>query len=994
MKVFLSHSTKDKQFVQTLATELEAEKIEPWLCEVDIEFGNNFVAKIEDGLRDADLTVLFWSPEAARSDWTRLEWTAVIAREISESRTRLGIVLLRDCAVPELLRVRHRIDAQTNPEKARREALEWIKRLRDMRRITQTTAPGLFLPPRPQDFVGRVVALEELYRMLVGEQGGSALLYGEPGCGKSTLALKFAWQTQGAFDAVVFQPCGQRSIAEIAAELAAKLKLGVETRPPEEQIAAAKAWLAGRRALLVLDDIWVNDLEALIPGPPASLLCTSRRRSLPWVSPTYSLEVKSFSRGEAESIFRIYLGAEIVEKHRDALLEFAERMQRLPIAIAVGADLLRHELDPVPEAARGLRLERLRNEKLDVAALLRRAITARPEQQRRLLNAMAVCALEGFWLPLTVEIAGLTEAEGRDARNRLVDASLLRMLDRDRQRFQLHALLREELRNLASLEELQAAHAAVLEKLFADWERRWRECRECLPEVIPAVQHLWEKSESSRAAMLTYLGFQTGRRIGELEIALRIVQHEEALCLELGNKQGLAWSYGNQALILQAWGRLEEALALHKKGEALCLELGNKDGLQRSYGNQAVILKDWGRLEEAMALHKKEEVLCLEVGDKDGLQRSYGNQAVILKAWGRLEEALALLKEQEALYLELGDKDSLQRSYGNKAEILKAWGRLEEAMALLEEKQALCVELGNKDSLQRSYGGQALILKVWGRLEEAMALHKKEEALCLELGNKDGLLRAYGNQALILEAWDRLEEAMALHKKEEALCLELGNKDSLQISYGNQAGILKDWGRLEEAMALLEKNEALCLELGNKDGLQRAYGNQALILEAWDRLEEAFELCKKQEALCLELGNKDSLQRSYGNKAGILRDWGRLEEAFVLHKKEEVLCLELGNKDSLQRSYGNQAGILQAWGRLEEALALHKKQEVLCLELGNRSGLAYCYWNWGLLAREQHDRKTEREKLAAALDIFTELNMPRERDEVRAELKKRKGQKK
>ena len=55
--------------------------VEPWLCEVDIEFGHNFVAKIEEGLRDADLTVLFWSPEAARSNWTQLEWTSVTARE-------------------------------------------------------------------------------------------------------------------------------------------------------------------------------------------------------------------------------------------------------------------------------------------------------------------------------------------------------------------------------------------------------------------------------------------------------------------------------------------------------------------------------------------------------------------------------------------------------------------------------------------------------------------------------------------------------------------------------------------------------------------------------------------------------------------------------------------------------------------------------------------------------------------------------------------------
>ena len=97
----------------------------------------------------------------------------------------------------------------------------------------------------------------------------------------------------------------------------------------------------------------------------------------------------------------------------------------------------------------------------------------------------------------------------------------------------------------------------------------------------------------------------------------------------------------------------------------------------------------------------------------------------------------------------------------------------------------------------------------------------------------------------------------------------------------------------------------------------------------------------------------------------------------------------MGNKRSLLASYGNQAVILlQDWGRVEEALELLKKQEALCLELGNRRGLAYCYWGWGLLARQERDRKTEREKLAAALDIFSELNMPRERDQVRAELEK------
>jgi tetratricopeptide (TPR) repeat protein len=149
-------------------------------------------------------------------------------------------------------------------------------------------------------------------------------------------------------------------------------------------------------------------------------------------------------------------------------------------------------------------------------------------------------------------------------------------------------------------------------------------------------------------------------------------------------------------------------------------------------------------------------------------------------------------------------------------------------------------------------------------------------------------------------------------------------------------------------------------------------------------LEIALRILQQEEALYMEVGDKDGLSRSWGNQAVILEGWGQLEEAMTMFKKVEALCLELGNKDGLEVIYGNQALILKAWGRLEEAFELHKKQEALCLEMGDKSSPAYCYFAWGLLAREQRDRKTEREKLAAALDIFTELNMPRERDAVRA----------
>jgi hypothetical protein len=149
-------------------------------------------------------------------------------------------------------------------------------------------------------------------------------------------------------------------------------------------------------------------------------------------------------------------------------MAFAERMKRLPLAVTLAAAMLRDSAGPLEEAAVGLRLADLRT----VSDLLQKAIDAQPEQERGLLQAASVCAADGFWLPLAGQIAGLGDADLRAARDRLVNSSLLRVLDRDRRRFQLHALLREQLRVSAPLGDLGERHAMALGWLFKEWETR------------------------------------------------------------------------------------------------------------------------------------------------------------------------------------------------------------------------------------------------------------------------------------------------------------------------------------------------------------------------------------------------------------------------------------------------------------------------------------------------------------------------------------------
>lgn len=611
--------------------------------------------------------------------------------------------------------------------------------------------PAVYLPLKPTNFVGREEYFEKIRAALV-PQPGMFLLSGDPGSGKSTAAQMFAWRVQKEFEAVVYQTCGQRSVEVIAGELADTLKeqLGNEiTRlPAQDKVRTIRTWLQQRRSLLILDDSWLEEtattelkLQDLLPNPPASVLFTSRRPSLPWISAENRLQIEAFTPEEVEDTFRLYLGPKTVERYREELLQFAERVDRLPIAVAVAAQLLQSEFGPLDEVARQLKLSQLRSQIHDVPGLFQRAIDVQGENERRLLLAASVCVPEGFWLPFPINVAGLDPQIGATARNHLANAGLLKVVDQDKQRFQLHSLLREQLWSSEPVAEFRAAHARLLLVLFKQWETRWQDCRECLKEIFSAVNLLFSTAPES-AWNLGVLAGECAYRIGELETNLQIQQQQEKFWEARTDEQSrdhLQVSYGNQALTLFDWGRTEEAFQLQKKKEALCLQLGNKQSLSICYGNQALILNAWQRLEEALELHMKEEAICLELGDKDGLQTSYGNQASILASWGQLDEALALLKKQ----------------------------------------QATCEDLGNKEGLASSYSNQALILRRQGRFEKASELLKKAEVLCREFGDRLGL--AHCNWTWGLLARKMHDEKLATEKLKAALAIFTELKMSLQI---------------------------------------------------------------------------------------------------------------------------------------------------------------------------------------------------------------------
>jgi tetratricopeptide (TPR) repeat protein/DNA polymerase III delta prime subunit len=601
--------------------------------------------------------------------------------------------------------------------------------LHDMKRAAEERAareldengvlPLLFhhvLESRPQGFSGRTELLAQMNDLL-RQPGARVLLHGEPGNGKSLTALECAWQLCGEFPGVVYLPCGHgRSVEAVGLSLASKLP-GIDLKAPANvQIEAARRWLGGRRTLLVLDDVWSDDLRALLPDQPVSLLVTSRQPQRFDIAPKFRFEIPGFSDSEAGLYFAQRL-PEYWPAQRDPLLGLWRRFEGSPYALAVASSLLELPArDFAAEVAALSSPSTLKDDSRDVTLLLRRAVEVCGEKAQAFLHSVAFCSPQGVWIDFASRVAGLSEGEATAAIKELRRAALLRLLDQEQGLVGIHSLLREVLQERPMVESSavwRERQAREVSGQFSAWESNhegeWQNCHRILEEGPRALDWLQEDPDPAALFALSNRMCHVGWATGQLTFADAAIRRFCDRARVLGDLASLQSGLGNQALILQDWGRLDEAMAHRKDEESIARSLEDRAGLSRCLGNQAVILQAWGRLEGAMALHKEEERICRELGDRSGLNASLGNQALILQDWGRLEEAMVLHKEEERICLELGDRAGLQASLGNQALILKAWGRLDEAMALHKEQERICRELGDRAGLARSLGNQALL---------------------------------------------------------------------------------------------------------------------------------------------------------------------------------------------------------------------------------------------------------------------------------------------
>lgn len=132
IKLFISHSSQDKDYANILYTDLKNAGCVPWLDEWDIVGGQSIPAEIEKGIDNSDFLLILLSKNSVASNWVRTEWESSIWDENKDKQIRVIPILIEDCTIPRFLKAKKYIDFREGYAEAFRNLLYTIDKLKQV----------------------------------------------------------------------------------------------------------------------------------------------------------------------------------------------------------------------------------------------------------------------------------------------------------------------------------------------------------------------------------------------------------------------------------------------------------------------------------------------------------------------------------------------------------------------------------------------------------------------------------------------------------------------------------------------------------------------------------------------------------------------------------------------------------------------------------------------------------------------------------------------
>jgi tetratricopeptide (TPR) repeat protein len=658
-------------------------------------------------------------------------------------------------------------------------------------------------------------------------------------------------------------------------------------------------WLKDKRILVYLDNARDGEqVQALLPPEAGCAVVVTSRQPL-YLRHTYDLRLGVFTEPQGIELLARLAGDDRIAADLDTAREVVELCGHLPLAISIcGGRLaarenwsLRMMADRLGDARRR-RLDELEiAQRIDqsVRASLQLSYDDCTEVQRRLLRSLGLLAAPDVQAWVAGELLGISELEGGDHIEALVDTQLVEYTGQDatgEMRYRLHSLVRLYAREQAENEDAAERRRAAIERVMGgyreraehiaavrwpqDWHRRGggqagaKQAGPTGKQAEPNAPSSMEWLSSERLAVVASI-----EQAGGLEMWELVWRLGRAVC-SLCHSMRAFWP---------EWRVVADFTC------AAAERLGDSRRLGIALLERAAVVGGQGQIEPSQADALRALQIFNELRERWWAGRAMRTVAMNLRAAGNLDEAQRYLIDAIEAFRATDDRWWRARTQRNLADVRQSQGRYEEARRLLEEALDVFQKHGNRYS-------EAQTLRLRG---EVLAAEARES---LRRGDRPAAERKYNLAALTLE--HAAERFRLRHEHwEEARCLRAAG------DVGDPRTGLRELVFVRKAKGMLEG-------LGDSWGVARTLLSEGAALARLGRHGEAVDALRQAFAGFRELDDRWWQARSLRTLAEVLMDADRYTEA----REPAEQALEI------YRSLGNAVGEARAQAVLERTQAV------------------------------------------------------------------------
>ncbi len=216
------------------------------------------------------------------------------------------------------------------------------------------------------------------------------------------------------------------------------------------------------------------------------------------------------------------------------------------------------------------------------------------------------------------------------------------------------------------------------------------------------------------------------------------------------------------------------ARPLAEESLEICVELGDKRGVAVALNALAVITRDHGDMASASQLFEQCLGIWKDLGDPAAIARALSNLANVMKGQGQYERAFLLYDECLGLFRQVGDGAGAAWTLNYLGDVAREKADLAAARSYCEQSLLEFRRLSDNWGIASTLCDLASISSDQGNNTEARRLYAEGIKLFEELGYKRGIARALECLAIDASAQSNAEQSLHLAGAAAALRQQLG----------------------------------------------------------------------------------------------------------------------------------------------------------------------------------------------------------------------------